>query len=93
MRDLNRPMSCRGLFVAGGAAVLAPALAVCGSGDPVTSVAGQSARSWSFADDGKETVVVSDPVPRLSYAGAAPAGAVLILEGLATAIRDAAKLG
>ncbi len=69
-------MSRRGLFAAGGAA-LTLALAACGSSDPAPSTAGQSAKSWSFADDRKETVT----------AGAVPSR-VVAFTGTAAVLAD-----
>ncbi|GGO01131.1 ABC transporter substrate-binding protein [Microbispora bryophytorum] len=77
MRNLNSPMSRRGLFAAGGAAVLTLALAACGSSDPAPSTAGQSAKSWSFTDDRKETVT----------AGAVPSR-VVAFTGTAAVLAD-----
>ncbi|KAB8183985.1 ABC transporter substrate-binding protein [Microbispora catharanthi] len=77
MRNLNSPLSRRGLFAAGGAAVLTLALAACGSSDPAPSTAGQSAKSWSFADDRKETVT----------AGAVPSR-VVAFTGTAAVLAD-----
>ncbi|GAB3880546.1 ABC transporter substrate-binding protein [Microbispora camponoti] len=77
MRNLNSPMSRRGLFAAGGSAVLTLALAACGSSDPAPSTAGQSAKSWSFTDDRKETVT----------AGAAPSR-VVAFTGTAAVLAD-----
>ncbi|MEU8176412.1 ABC transporter substrate-binding protein [Microbispora hainanensis] len=74
MRNLNSPMSRRGLFAAGGAAVLTLALAACGSSDPAPSSAGQSAKSWSFADDRKETVTAAAVPSRVvAFTGTAAA--------------------
>ncbi|MBD3138961.1 ABC transporter substrate-binding protein [Microbispora bryophytorum] len=70
-------MSRRGLFAAGGAAVLTLALAACGSSDPAPSTAGQSAKSWSFTDDRKETVT----------AGAVPSR-VVAFTGTAAVLAD-----
>ncbi|MGI5162429.1 ABC transporter substrate-binding protein [Microbispora sp. CA-102843] len=77
MRNLNSPMSRRGLFAAGGAAVLTLALAACGSSDPAPSTAGQSAKSWSFTDDRKETIT----------AGAVPSR-VVAFTGTAAVLAD-----
>ncbi|MEU7935907.1 ABC transporter substrate-binding protein [Microbispora bryophytorum] len=77
MRNLNSPMSRRGLFAAGGAAVLTLALAACGSSDPAPSTAGQSAKSWSFTDDRMETVT----------AGAVPSR-VVAFTGTAAVLAD-----
>ncbi|TQS23076.1 ABC transporter substrate-binding protein [Microbispora sp. KK1-11] len=77
MRNLNSPTSRRGFFAAGGAAVLTLALAACGSSDPAPSTAGQSAKSWSFTDDRKETVT----------AGAVPSR-VVAFTGTAAVLAD-----
>ncbi|GAB3163403.1 ABC transporter substrate-binding protein [Microbispora hainanensis] len=74
MRNLNSPMSRRGFFAAGGAAALTLALAACGSSDPAPSSAGQSAKSWSFADDRKETVTAAAVPSRVvAFTGTAAA--------------------
>ncbi|MEV4457063.1 ABC transporter substrate-binding protein [Microbispora sp. NPDC049633] len=80
MRNLNTTMSRRGLLAAGGAAVLALALAACGSSDPAPSAAGQnatsgpSATSWSFTDDRKEAVTAAAVPSRVvAFTGAAAA--------------------
>ncbi|MEU8061651.1 ABC transporter substrate-binding protein [Microbispora bryophytorum] len=77
MRNPNSPVSRRGLFAACGAAVLTLALAACGSSDPAPSTAGQSAKSWSFTDDRKETVT----------AGAVPSR-VVAFTGTAAVLAD-----
>ncbi|MEU7915963.1 ABC transporter substrate-binding protein [Microbispora bryophytorum] len=77
MRNPNSPVSRRGLFAAGGAAVLTLALAACGSSDPAPSTAGQSAKSWSFTDDRKETAT----------AGAVPSR-VVAFTGTAAVLAD-----
>ncbi|TQS20805.1 ABC transporter substrate-binding protein [Microbispora hainanensis] len=67
-------MSRRGFFAAGGAAALTLALAACGSSDPAPSSAGQSAKSWSFADDRKETVTAAAVPSRVvAFTGTAAA--------------------
>ncbi|WP_221889972.1 ABC transporter substrate-binding protein [Microbispora hainanensis] len=74
MRYLNSPMPRRGFFAAGGAAVLTLALAACGSSDPAPSSAGQSAKSWSFVDDRKETVTAAAVPSRIvAFTGTAAA--------------------
>ncbi|GGO22302.1 ABC transporter substrate-binding protein [Microbispora rosea subsp. aerata] len=80
MRNLNSPLSRRGFFAAGGAAALALALAACGSSDPASTTAGpsvnagQSATSWSFTDDRKETVTAAAAPSRIvAFTGTAAA--------------------
>ena len=74
MRNLNSPLTRRGLLATGGAAVLALALAACGSTDPAPATEGQSAKSWSFTDDRRESVTTAAVPSRIvAFTGTAAA--------------------
>ncbi|WP_311931826.1 ABC transporter substrate-binding protein [Microbispora sp. H11081] len=74
MRNLNSPLTRRGLLATGGAAVLALALAACGSTDPAPATEGQTAKSWSFTDDRRESVTAAAVPSRIvAFTGTAAA--------------------